>query len=80
MHQQKAAENYKNKILAESAKVMQQIGTREGFIQYYFTILPRCKSQAAAFNVVNLMYELLFGKEMFTTYSSFKKYKNRGLK
>lgn len=80
MLQQKKAEDYTIELQAKAAVLMQQIATRNGFLQYYYRILPKCSSQKAAFLVVNCLYELLFNEEMYQNYDAFRKFKNKDLK
>lgn len=78
--QQQAAINYQNFILAQSAVLMQELATDTTFFRYFYKLLPNCQSQREAFQVANLLHELLFGVEKYKSYDSFKKAKNRALK
>jgi hypothetical protein len=80
MNQQKIAEDYRNKLLAQTAELMQQLATPAAFLQYYYKILPKCKSQKAAFDIVNLLYFLVFEEEKYASYNSFRAVKNRHFK
>lgn len=80
MDQQKIAENYRIKILAQTAELMQLIGTKDAFVRYYYKVLPRCKSQKQVYVLVSVMYELIYKEELFKTYSAFRMYKKRNLK
>jgi hypothetical protein len=53
--------------------IVKQIGTRSGFFEYYFSILPRCKNNTKAFHVVNEIYCLVFKQYKYSNYNSFKK-------
>lgn len=77
MNQQKIAENYRNKILAQSAELMYQLSSSGRFLIYYNKLLPKCKSQKAAFDVVNLLHLLMFGYEKYSSYNSFRIVKNK---
>lgn len=80
MNQTKKAEDYTMELQAKAAVLMQQIATKNGFLQYYYKILPKCTSQKSAFLVVNALYQLLFDEEMYQNYDAFRKFKNRDLK
>tara|TARA_B100000809_G_scaffold71197_1_gene68816 strand:+ start:290 stop:535 length:246 start_codon:yes stop_codon:yes gene_type:complete len=80
MNQQKIAEDYKNKLLAQTAELMHQLATPAAFLKYYYKILPKCKSQKAAFDIVNLLYYLLFDEEKYSSFDSFRSVKNRHFK
>jgi hypothetical protein len=80
MNQQKNADEYRNKILAQSAELMQQLATNSGFFKYYYKVLPKFNSQHAAFLIVNQLYYLLFGEEKYNSFDGFRKAKNRDLK
>jgi len=80
MNQKKIAEDYKNKILAQSAELMQQLATPAAFLKYYYKILPKCASQKAAFDLGNLLYFLVFNEEKYASFDSFRKIKNRHFK
>lgn len=79
-NQNQTAENFRNKILAESAELQNQLATRNGFVKYYFKILPKCESQNAAFQLTSVIYELLFDSLLFSCYDTFRKEKNKHLK
>lgn len=80
IEQQKIANDYETFILAKSAVLMQQLATDQSFLEYFYKILPNCNSQNEAFQIANLLHELLFGQEKYKSYDSFKKAKNRALK
>lgn len=75
--QHKAAADYEQKILAASAVLMAQLGTKQGFLEYYYKILPRCYSCTEAFEITNLLHCLLFGEEKFSSYNAFRHFKNK---
>lgn len=61
--------------IAESRRqydLARQIGTRDGFFQYYFKILPDARTQVEAFNEVNEEYLDIFGEYKYETYQSFR--------
>lgn len=80
MNQRKIAEDYQRNINAQLAVLMQKIATPSGFLQYYYKILPRCKSQKSAFEIVNLLYYLVFDEEKYSSYNSFRQMKNKEFK
>ena len=48
---QQTPEQFKNKIEAMVLPLAQKLGTRNGFFEYWFSILPKCKTQKAAFDI-----------------------------
>ena len=80
MNSQKKADQYTRDLQSQVSVLMKQIATRNGFLRYYIKILPRCKSQKSAFDIVNLLYYLVFDEEMFSSYDAFRWHKNKGLK
>jgi hypothetical protein len=78
--QQETSQQFQQKIEAKVLPLAQKLGTRQGFFEYWFQILPRCKSHKAAFDIVNLLHHLIFNEEKYTSYDSFKKQKTRYLK
>lgn len=80
MKQEQIAQNYKNKLLAHTAELMQQLATPAAFLKYYYRILPKCRSQKAAFDIVNLLYYLVFNEEKYSSFDSFRAVKNRHFK
>ena len=78
MHQ--SPEQFKQKIEAMILPIAQKLGSRSGFFEYWFKILPKCKSQKAAFDLVNLLHLKIFKEEKYTSYDSFRKQKNSYLK
>tara|TARA_R110001632_G_scaffold137804_1_gene253403 strand:+ start:1633 stop:1881 length:249 start_codon:yes stop_codon:yes gene_type:complete len=72
-------EQFQQQLEAMVLPIAKQLGTRQGFFEYWFQILPRCKSQKTAFDIVNLLYLKIFGEEKYTSYTSFKHQKNRYL-
>ena len=77
---QQTPEQFKNKIEAMVLPLAQKLGTRNGFFEYWFAILPKCKTQKAAFDIANLLHLKIFNEEKYTSYDSFHKQKNRYLK
>ena len=80
MNQQQKADLYQLKIKSQLADLVLQIATSNGFLQYYFKILPKCKTQKDAFDLVNLMYFLIFNEYKYAGYNSFRQVKNKYLK
>ncbi|WP_439129945.1 hypothetical protein [Polaribacter sp.] len=74
------SEQFKQQIEAMVLPIAQKLGTRQGFFEYWFQILPKCKSQKTAFEIVNLMHYKIFKEEKYTSFDSFKKQKNNYLK
>lgn len=77
---QQSPEQFKQQIEAMVLPIAQKLGTRQGFFEYWFKILPKCKSHKTAFDIVNLLFLLIFKEEKYTSYDSFKKQKSRYLK
>jgi hypothetical protein len=73
-------EAFQQQISALAFPLAQKLGTREGFFEYWFQILPRCKSHKAAFDLANLIHFKIFKEEKYTCYESFKNQKNKYLK
>jgi hypothetical protein len=80
MNQKQIAENYEKDINAQLSHLMKQLATPAAFLKYYFRILPKCKSQKAAFDIVNLLYLLVFDEEKYASYNSFRQVKNSHFK
>lgn len=77
---QQTPEQFKQKLESMVLPLAQKLGTRNGFFEYWFKILPRCKTQKAAFDIVNLLHLKIFKEEKYNSYDSFHKQKNRYLK
>lgn len=73
-------EQFKLSVEAKVLPIAQKLGTRKGFFEYWFKILPKCKSHKAAFDITNLLYLKIFKEEKYNSYGSFKNQKNRYLK
>jgi hypothetical protein len=74
------SEQFKQELEAKILPIAQKLGTRQGFFEYWFQILPRCKSHKAAFDIANLLYFKIFKEEKYTSFGSFINQKNRYLK
>lgn len=61
-----------NEKLQEKLKLMQQIGTREGFFQYYFKEIKNYSSREKAFNFVNGLYFDLYKEYRYSDYNCFR--------
>ncbi|QOD60645.1 hypothetical protein H9I45_15095 [Polaribacter haliotis] len=77
---QQSPEQFKQIIEAKVLPIAQQLGTRQGFFEYWFKILPRCKSHKAAFDLTNLLYLKIFKEQKYTSFDSFRNQKNTYLK
>jgi hypothetical protein len=53
-------DNFTTKLNAMLLPLAQTIGTRNGFFEYWFKILPKCKSHKCAFDVVNFLHLKIF--------------------
>lgn len=61
-------------------EVQQKLATKTAFLQYYYVVLKKCKTQKSAFDVVSLMYYKSFNEYLFNSYDAFRMYKNNNLK
>ncbi|MCO7721963.1 hypothetical protein NJB85_02070 [Myroides odoratimimus] len=66
-----------NEKLKKENEIMKQIGTAEGFYDYYFKHITKYPSRIEAFNYVNGLYEKYFGIKRYRNYCSFKNVVNR---
>mgnify|MGYP000047098876 FL=1 len=73
-------EQFKQSIEAKLLPIAQCLGTRNGFFEYWFRILPRCRTPKTAFYVANLLHLTIFKEEKYTSYDSFHKQKSNYLK
>ncbi len=65
--------NHFNKItLDQKYNLAVQLGTVQGFYQYYFDSLPYHKNQTETFNNANDIYYSIFGQYKFTDADSFR--------
>jgi hypothetical protein len=80
MNQQQKAQEYATSLQAQLAVLMKLIATKSKFLEYYYKILPKCKSQNEAFEIVNLLYYLVFDEELYNSYDAFRMCKNRNIK
>lgn len=62
--------------LKKEIRLLRQLGTRQGFFQYYFEELPEHSTNVECFNAVNDKYFELFGEWRYTDYNSFRKQAN----
>ena len=58
-------------LLAEN-QLLKKMGTRTGFIQYYFSQLPKYNTQKETFEAINEEYFELYGEYRFESYNSFR--------
>jgi len=77
---QQSPEEFKRFIESKVLPIAQKLGTRQGFFEYWFKILPKCKSHQDAFDLVNLMHLKIFKEEKYSSFTSFKVQKSRYLK
>ncbi|WP_405329505.1 hypothetical protein [Leeuwenhoekiella sp. LLG6367-2.1] len=66
--------------LRSQYELARTIGTREGFFQRYFKLLPTSRTQVEAFNQVNEEYLEIFGETKYQEYNSFRNCCSRYLK
>lgn len=58
--------------LNKENKLLRQLGTRQGFFQHYFELLPDHRTYIECFHAVNNKYYDLFGEYRYETYNSFR--------
>lgn len=75
--QEKEAYNYQIKLKAKMFTIQQKLATKTAFVNYYYTVLKNCKTQKEAFNITALMYYKLFKEDLFPSWDSFRKHKNK---
>jgi hypothetical protein len=66
--------------LKTQIKLLKQLGTAEGFYQYYFSELKNYRTNIECFNAVNDLYLDLFGEYRYSSWHSFcttRHYKNQ---
>lgn len=59
--------------LRNENRLLKQLGTREGFYQYYFEQLPKHRTNVECFNHCNDKHFDLFGEYKYESYNSFRK-------
>lgn len=77
MNHKKEAQDQRQKIDKEVLGLASKLGNSIGFFRYYWQILPKCKTQKAAYLITNLMYLKIFGEEKYSSYDSFKNQFNK---
>ena len=55
----------------EQMKIMRKLATSQGFYEYYFSQLPKHKTNTDCFDDVNDLYFTLFGEYKYSSYASF---------
>ena len=80
MDQLKLHLEYEKNIKARAFDVARILGTTQGFVEYYFRVVGKFKTQKAAFEVCNKLYFLIFGEYRYSDFRSFKKMKNKYIK
>jgi hypothetical protein len=78
--QKQKAEQFELIIKALAFDIAKKIGTTNGFMEYYFTILHKCNTQTQAFETVNLLHYLVFGKYKYSEIQSFRNSRKKYLK
>ncbi len=69
-----------NERLKKEIQIMREIGSADGFYNYYFGLIPFHKSRIDAFNQANDLHQKYFGEKRYRNYYSFKNVINRKLK
>ena len=77
---EQSSEEFQQFISAKVLVVAQQLATRQGFFEYWFKVLPACSSHKRAFDLTNLLYQLIFKEEKYASFNSFQSQKTRYLK
>lgn len=57
--------------LQKQNELMRKLATPNGFYEYYFSQLPKHRTQESCFNAVNEMYFYFFGEYLYSSYTSF---------
>ena len=77
MTQLEIAQKRQLEKLEQQIFIMQSIGTRDAFHQYFFKICNEFTTRESAFNHLNDLYFQFFKKQLFTNYKAFRKYYER---
>lgn len=64
------------KQLQQENQLMRQLATTQGFYQYYFSQLPKHRTNCECFNHCNDLHFDLFGEYKFSSWYSFRSNKN----
>lgn len=74
------ATNFSKITIDQKYNLAVQLGTVQGFYQYYFDSLPSHKNQTETFNNANDLYYSIFKQYKFTDADSFRNALKRHLK
>lgn len=55
----------------EQIKLMRKLATAQGFYEYYFSQLPKHKTNKDCFNFINDQYYEFFGEYKYSSYKNF---------
>lgn len=80
MNQYQKAEQFELRLKALAYDLVVKLGTTAGFMEYYFKVLQKCKTQTQAFEIVNLLHYLIFGKYKYSEIQSFRNSRKNYLK
>lgn len=78
--QKEKAIQYEMELKSKLYDLQKKLATRSGFVNYYYTILAKCKNFKAAYDLVSLMYYKLFNEYLFSSYHAFIMYRKKCLK
>lgn len=60
--------------------VARELGSKEGFYNYWFNAISKCDTHKEAYNVVEALHEKIFNYTRFSSYQSFKTQKSKYFK
>ena len=73
-------QEHERNIKSRAFDIAKRLGTTRGFVEYYFNVLGRFKTQKAAFDLCNELYFMLFGEYRYSDFRSFRKSQNKYVK
>ena len=73
-------QEHERNIKSRTFDIAKRLGTTHGFVEYYFNVLGRFKTQKATFDICNELYFLIFGEYRYSDLKLFKQMKNKHLR
>ena len=73
-------QEHERNIKSRAFDIAKRLGTTHGFVEYYFNVLGRFKTQKATFDICNELYFLIFGEYRYSDLKLFKQMKNKHLR
>ena len=68
----RSEQEHERNIKSMAFDIAKRLGTTRGFVEYYFNVLGRFKTQKGAFDLCNELYFMLFGEYRYSDYGSFR--------